>query len=74
LLRLNLLRLSGNITLKGSTKTLLLTNNMKTTKEIKELLIKAEQGNTEALKEVIKDTEEKLNYIDELDKQRKNKA
>lgn len=74
MLRLNLLRLSGNITLKGSTKTLLLTNNMKTTKEIKELLIKAEQGNTEALKEVIKDTEEKLNYIDELDKQRKNKA
>jgi len=47
---------------------------MKTTKEIKGLLIKAEQGNTEALKEVIKDTEEKLNYIDELDKQRKNKA
>ena len=47
---------------------------MKTTKEIKELLLKAEQGNTEALKEVIEDTNNKLEYIEQLDRDRKKKA
>lgn len=46
---------------------------MKTHKEVKELLSKAEQGNTEALKEVLQDTQDKLDYIDELNKNRRAK-
>lgn len=46
---------------------------MKTQKEVKELLDKAEQGNTQALKEVVNDLQDKLNYIDNLDKQRRAK-
>ncbi len=46
---------------------------MKTHKQVKELLDKAEQGNTEALKEVVNDLQDKLKYIDNLDKQRKAK-
>ena len=46
---------------------------MKTTKEVRELLSKAEQGNTKALEELTKDLQDKLDYIDELDKNRKAK-
>lgn len=44
---------------------------MKTAKEIKELLNKAEQGDSDALKQVVDDTNDKLKYIEELEK---NKA
>lgn len=47
---------------------------MKNTKQIKDLIDQAEKGNVEALRTINQEIEDRFKYIDELDKQRKNKA